>query len=85
MSPPPVAFLDMQRLSSLYPGGGSVDFQVYRFRASATGRSVLTLLFSDGSAALQDTIEVGPTIPRGTFAQVSTGFLLKTCAVAAKV
>lgn len=78
-----VAFLAMQRVTLITnPDGGSVQVQQYHFRASAPGRTVATLVFSDGSAALQDTIDVEPAIPHGNFAQISTGFFLKTCAVA---
>lgn len=76
-----VVFLEMDPIPLYTPEGQAGVAQVYQFQAKTTGRTVVTLRHTDGTAALQDTIEVGPAVRHGAFAQISTGFDLNTCAV----
>lgn len=79
-----VAFLGMDRVALYTPGGPAGEMQVYRFVAAAQGRTVMTLRYTDGTAALQDTIDVRPADPHGAFVQIDAGFFLNTCAVTAR-
>jgi hypothetical protein len=76
-----VAFLAMERLTFYNPEGPGVPKQLFHFVAIAAGQTVVTLRYADGSAAVQDTFDVQAAAPHGTFAQISTGFFLTTCAV----
>ena len=76
-----VAFLGMDRVGGYTPEGPSGQVQVYHLVAMATGQTVVTLRYIDGAATLQDTISVQAAAPHGTFAQISAGFFLTTCAV----
>jgi alpha-tubulin suppressor-like RCC1 family protein len=76
-----VAFLSMSRVTLYTPEGPAGQVQVYHLVAMATGQTVVTLRYIDGTATVQDTISVQAAAPHGTFAQISTGFFLNTCAV----
>ena len=82
MSSAAVAFLGMERLTLYTPEGPAGQVQVYHLLAMTTGRTVVTLRYTDGTPAVQDTVNVQAHVPHGAFAQVSTGFFLYTCAVA---
>jgi len=83
MSSSAVAFLGMERVTLYTPEGPAGQVQVYHLLAMATGRTVVTLRQTDGTAGVQDTVNVQAYVPHDAFAQVSTGFFLNTCAVTA--
>jgi len=77
-----VALLGTDRFPEYTPEGYGGTVQVYHFVATATGQTVVTLRYIDGTAAVQDTINVQTAAPHGRFSQVSAGLLGNTCAVA---
>ncbi len=76
-----VSFLGMDRSRTCTPEGCGGDLQDYHFLATASGQAVVTIRYRDGAPAVGDTINVVAAVPHGAFSNVSTGFLLNTCAV----
>lgn len=77
-----MAFLGMERDTFFTPEGPAGEpQQVFHFQAQGTGRSVVTIRYTDGTAAVQDTIDVEPAPAHGPFAQVVTGFFTNSCAL----
>jgi alpha-tubulin suppressor-like RCC1 family protein len=79
-----VAFIGMERVTFHNPEGPGVPKQLFHFVAIAAGQTVVTLRYADGTGAVHDTFNVQAAAPHGTFAQISAGFFLSTCAVATR-
>ncbi len=76
-----VAFVGMDSFTVYGPEGSGVQVQLFHFRATAPGQAVATILNTNGTPAVRDTITVEAAVPHGAFAQVNAGFFLNSCAV----